>query len=47
MLQDEVDQFEQGGNDFIVLANKMASQMFQMGEYTRGRGQLQVRQIDK
>jgi hypothetical protein len=41
VLQDQVDQFELGGNDFIILANRMAGQMFQMAEYSKGRGQLQ------
>ena len=30
------------GNPLIALAKKMSSQMFQMAEFARGRGELQV-----
>ena len=34
-----MDEFEEEGNPLVGLAKKMTSRMFQMVEYTKGKGQ--------
>ena len=41
-LQEVTDEFLEEGNPVITVAKKMSQQMFQMAEFTRGRGELQV-----
>ena len=44
-LKEVTEVFEEG-NPIVLIAKKMAEQMSEMAEYTRGRGGLQVRTSD-
>ena len=41
-LADVADSFHEEGNMIILAAKKMSEQMFQMAEYSHGRGELLV-----
>ena len=41
-LHEVADEFFEEGNIIIRVAKKMSQQMFQMAEFSRGRGELQV-----
>ena len=41
-LREVTDEFLEEGNPIITVAKKMSQQMFQMAEFTHGRGELQV-----
>ena len=41
-LREVTDEFLEEGNPIITMAKKMSQQMFQMAEFTHGRGELQV-----
>ncbi|XP_031549305.1 catenin alpha-1-like [Actinia tenebrosa] len=41
LLQDETDQWEEENNSIVKVAKKMALQMMQMAQFSRGRGDLQ------
>ena len=41
-LREVADEFLEEGNPIVTVAKKMSQQMFQMAEFTHGRGELQV-----
>lgn len=41
-LQEVANEFQEEENVIIAVAKKMSQQMFQMAEFSRGRGELQV-----
>lgn len=45
-LHDAANVFMEEGNPLVALAKKMSSQMFQMAEFARGRGEIQVRSLN-
>lgn len=42
LLQEVANEFQEEENVIIAVAKKMSQQMFQMAEFSRGRGELQV-----